>query len=79
MVLNPLEIIFRAVVCNLIVILSVTCYFELQALIFEHRLHSKALSNILDDYSPYANYIHSYDMRYASDKYAQDPTSENNL
>ena len=53
-------------VMNLLDILSVTSIFELQALKFAHRWHSKALPNIFDNYFQYANDIDSYNPRYAS-------------
>ena len=53
---------------NLLDILSVTSILKFQALKFAHRWHSKALPNIFDNYFQYANDIHSYYTRYASNR-----------
>ena len=47
-------------------ILSVTSIFKLQALKVAHRWRSKALLNIFDNCFQYANDIHGYNTRYAS-------------
>ena len=55
----------------------------MQALKIAHRWHNKALQNIFDNYFQYANDIHSYNRRYATNKtfisHAQEPTFENSL
>ena len=68
---------------NLLDILSVTSIFKMQALKFAHHWHNKTLPNIFDNYFQYANDVHSYNTRYATNKIfisrAQEPTLENNL
>ena len=53
---------------NLLDIVSVTSIFKFQAFKFAHCWHNKARSNIFYNYFQYANDIHSYNMRYTSNK-----------
>ena len=49
------------------------------ALKFAHRWHNKALPNIFDNYFQYANDIHSYNTRYATNKNFYKPCTRTNL
>ena len=64
---------------NLLEILSVTSIFKMQALKFAHRWHNKALPNIFDNYFQYANDIHSYNTRYATNKNFYKPCTRTNI
>ena len=64
---------------NLLDTLSVTSIFMLQALKFAHRWQSKALPNIFDNYYQYANDIHSYNTRYASNENFYKPCTRTNI
>ena len=60
-------------------ILTVTSIFKMRALKFAHRWHNKALPNIFDNYFQYANDIHSYNTKYATNRNFYKPTLENSL
>ena len=51
----------------------------MQALKFAHRWHNKALPNIFDSYFQYANDIHSYNTRYATNKNFYKPCTRTNI
>ena len=46
---------------------------------FAHRWHNKALPNIFDNYFQYANDIHSYNTRYATNKNFYKPCTRTNI
>ena len=64
---------------NLLDILSVTSLFKMQTLKFAHHWHNKALPNIFDHYFQYADDVHSYNIRYATNKNFDKPCIRTNI